>query len=470
MFDRLLPHISPTTLNIVCVCLLAMIHTVAGQSSTELTTSDTTDTLTHITYDYKSIRGIDQAEQCTGHGLLKALDYGLLVPRKTIDLLLTSAGFSAVLIDEKKIIRKFEDVFYIYDQKLGWYPVVNYVTGFSKGYGISLFYNDGYFSTKIKTAYSNRNNWRTKLETSYTFFLSNYLWKTNLSLRARRDDDNRFYGIGPNPQSDERSPFQNSSSEEFGVFYQRRLEAELSLGFRPSPDWELFFSTTFRQRRISDPGRGDASDIGQVFDINQLSGFASSNRKIYNELALRYDNRENLRQALPGIRSETYVATSVGLGGDRSRLFQGGSDLTLFIPVIFERRLLVTRSVVNFLINLNDRQDIAFVDYPQTPAFRGISSRAFLRSDQISWLNSLEYQWPLTYHLRSHIFTDYLLVAPDAVSFQLKGAPWAVGWGMDVHNPYTELARFYLSYGSEGFFARVSVGFSSRYKDRSDWR
>ena len=470
MFDSTFHHIFQLIKTLFCLCLVLAGQQASGQLLLPAVIADSSLTASDSAYSYKSVRGIEQAEQCRGHALLHAIDYGLLLPRKTFDLLLTSAGFSAVLIDEKKIIRKFEDIFYIYDKKLGWYPVVNYLTGFSKGYGLSLFYNDGYFSSKIKTAYSNRNNWRTKLETSYTFFLHNYLWKTALSLRARRDDDNRFYGIGPDPQSDSRSPFQGNTDQEFGVFYQRRIEAEFSLGFRASPDWELFFSTTFRQRRISDPGRDNSQDIAAVFDISKLAGFARNNRKIYNELSLRFDNRENLRQAQPGIRNETYAATSVGLGGDRSRFFQGGTDLTVFLPVIFDRRLLITRSVFDLLVNLNDRQDIAFVDYPQHPAFRGISSRAFLRSDQVSWLNSLEYQWPLTYHLRSHVFADYMLVAEDASSFQFRGAPWAIGWGMDVHNPYTELARFYLSYGSEGFFARVSVGFSSRYKDRSDWR
>ena len=121
-------------------------------------------------YDYQTVRGLNRIPQKPSQHWRLGLHYLLFIPRTAVDLVLTSAGYSAVVLDEENVIKAFEDIFYLYDKKLGWYPVLSYVSGFSKGFGLSFFYRETYFSAALKGAYSSRDNWRTKFQMSHTFF------------------------------------------------------------------------------------------------------------------------------------------------------------------------------------------------------------------------------------------------------------------------------------------------------------
>ena len=172
----------------------------------------------------------------------------------------------------------------------------------------------------------------------------------------------------------------------------------------------------------------------------------------------------------PGLRAEVFAGQKLGTLNDSGNLLISGFDVTAFINVIHKGRFLIPRTVLTAIVQTDEDVRIAFVDYPRHPAFRGISSKALLRNDNYSVLNSLEYQWPLTYNLKANLFFDHLMVGHTLDKITLREAPWVAGFGLEAHNPYSELTRIYVGYGSQGIVVKATFGFSSRYKDRTDWR
>ncbi|MFQ5752472.1 MAG: hypothetical protein ACE5HI_10785, partial [bacterium] len=193
-------------------------------------------------------------------------------------------------------------------------------------------------------------------------------------------------------------------------------------------------------------------------------------QQIYNEIAARYDTRKYRGQISPGVRVEGYAGLSIGVASDDRRFSRTGVDAALYIPVIKQTRLIVPRVIFDLVDNLNDAVPISFAEYPRQLAFRGISSTNLLRSDKISLLSSLEYQWPLTYNLGGHLFVDNLVVSDSFDNLTLANTPYAYGFGIDLHGADSELARFTISNGSEGLRFFLTVGLSNHTSDRTKWQ
>ena len=427
------------------------------------------DSLTQ-SLNYKEIRGIERAATPAFYTPRKVLHAIFWLPRFTIDAMLRSTAFSAVFIDEKRIFKKFEDFFYLYEDKLAWFPVLNIVSGSPRGLGVNLTYHSHYFTSQAKGVYNNNDIWGLKGALSYIFFRHNYFWQFDVETRLETDDNFRFYGIGPDPQNDPRSYFLPDTDAERGIYAQRRLHLHANIGVRTSSNLEYFYSIFYQKRTVRNPAGTAADNFSKVFDTDSLPGSFFKSKKIYNELSFRFDNRESLKIIEPGARIEGYGGLAFGLKNDKDRLFRAGLDAMVFLPVFRQNRLLVPRIVFDMVENLNDRNDIAFVEYPRHQEFRGASSKSLLRSDKYKMTASLEYQWPLAYYLNGHLFYDYLTVAPKPGEFFTGKPPWAAGFGIDFHTAYSEVARLFFSYGSEGLFFKLDVGLSSLNKDRSDWK
>lgn len=421
-------------------------------------------------YDYTRVRGVEREGRRPINTVRKALNALLWPPRVVVDGVLRTASFSAVFIDEKRIIRKFEDFFYLFEDQVGWFPVLNVVSGSPRGVGASLFYQKDYFSSEIKSIYANNDIWGLKGEISYIFFSNRYFWQIDLEARLENDDDFRFFGIGPAPARDPRSRFLPGVNQERGEYAQRRILLLLNLGVRPAGDWEIFWTNWYQKRTIHDPAGDSPTHFSNVFDTANLPGSFFKSKKLYSEVSVRFDNRESVKIFGPGSRVEGYAGIAMGLKSDIDRLFRAGVDAMQFIPVLRQNRLLVPRLIVDMVQEVTGRREIAFPDYPRHLAFRGARSKKILRSDKLMLQPSLEYQWPLAFYLGGHLFFDYLMVAPTASKFTTRNAPWAAGLGIDFHSRLSEVARLLVSYGSEGLFFKVDVGLSSLNKDRSNWK
>lgn len=462
-----------TTLRfLACIFLLAILTGLSRPAAAQGAAADSAaaDSLEAGDYTYRSVRGFERNEHQAGSAFRKTVNALLWPPRALIDLTLTSAGFSAVLIDEKKIIKKFEDIFYLYDHKFGWFPVLNIVTGNPRGLGLSFFYREKYFGAGVKGAFSNSDIWGIKGELNHVFFKYRYFWNLELIGRLQNDDNFRFYGIGADPQNDPRSQFRPDGDAEYGVYSQRRAVINFNLGVRPAGDWEFFFSSFYQKRTVRNPADAGIANIDDIFLSDSLPGAQIKSKKLYNELSFRFDNRPNLSIISPGARIEGYAGLSVGFKNDNERLLRSGFDLSAYIPVLRRNRVIIPRIVFDMVEDLGDGEQIAFVEYPRHLSFRGVNDKTLLRSDNYMMVPSLEYQWPLTYHISAHLFADYLMVSDTPLGFDTANAPWAVGFGMAAHTRFSELMRMNIAYGSEGIFLKFSFGLSFLYKDRSDWK
>ncbi len=113
---------------------------------------------------------------------------------------------------------------------------------------------------------------------------------------------------------------------------------------------------------------------------------------------------------------------------------------------------------------------ISFADYPRQPTFRGVSSKTLLRTDEISLVPSVEYQWPITFNIGGHLFIDYLIVADSFNKITFSNSPYAYGIGFDLQVSNREVARFSVASGSEGLRIDFSLGFTLHTNDRTKWQ
>jgi len=374
-------------------------------------------------------------------------------------------GYSAGILGDPELIAQVEDFFYIVDDKLGWYPGVVFSSGLTPLYGLNLFYKAGSGHATWDGAYNNDDQWRTGVELSYM----RPSWNTVLSGRIERDNDQVFFGIGTDPINDVRSFFLPDASAGQGNFFQRRAYVRLETSLRFAEFWDLVYTTALQRRQIKEPATG-TKRLSAVFDVASLPGGQETINQSYNELALRFDTRQDDKRITPGVFLESYSGLSEGLGNDAMRLWRVGGEADIFVPIIRQNRFLVPRLLIDGIINLNDGTPIPFTEYPRHPLFRGVSSRKIIRADRWSLQSSLEYQWPLTPTFLGHLFTDYLMVGHDPSDFSTKDAVWAAGLGILLHQDQADLGEVQITTGSEGIRLLLSVGFATNSGRRLDIR
>jgi hypothetical protein len=251
---------------------------------------------------------------------------------------------------------------------------------------------------------------------------------------------------------------------DYGIYLQQRGQLVFIAGLRPQPHWELFL-TSFYQRRHVEDAAGKYGHLGGTFELESLAGVGEVYKQWYNEISIRYDTRDFTKYVSAGSKIEGYLGYSSGY----SRLIRSGLDLMFYLPVLQHNRVLIPRIVFDMISIVNQGRPIPFTEYPRQPSFRGISKRTMLRTDLISFVPSLEYQWPLSFNLGGHLFLDMLIVSSAHGGTHLRKAPWALGLGIDFHMIDGELARGQVAAGSEGIRFSLSVGLNPRLGNRSNW-
>ncbi|RMH95532.1 MAG: hypothetical protein D6681_12910 [Calditrichaeota bacterium] len=396
----------------------------------------------------------------------------LFLPRITLDGLMYSTGYGAHLIDDTRFVEKIQDFLYLYKRRIGFYPIATFSSGTKIATGLTLFYRQRPFGAAVGAYYHGRSLWGVRFNGLYSLRKGDTVWQFRFSGKIKKRSDYEFHGLGPNPHQDPRNAFR-SGGKDFGLFAQRLVRIQISLGLRPARRWEIFYTGMYQERRISLPHNPDPANLDQVFDLRQLPGApgnAPRHRQIYQELTVRFDTRKYRGQISPGIRLEGYGGISTGISSSRFRFLRDGVDAALYIPVLKQTRLIVPRIIFDQVINLRPEEPIPFTEYPRQPAFRGVSTRTLLRSDEISLLPSVEYQWPLGFSLRAHLFVDYLIVGDAFSRLTLNDAPYAYGFAIDLHGVDSETARISIANGSEGIRVLFTVGLSHHSSDRTQWQ
>lgn len=413
--------------------------------------------------EHMFIRGIERNEKRRSDTIRHVINAGLFIPRHAIDGLLYPVSYGIGHADE------IEDILFFFDDKLGWYPLLESASGFSPLYGLKVRYNDERFGVSLRGRYASGERWESKAKMSYSHETDGAAWEIGLAAFIEQDDNRDFFGIGSDPMNDPRSFFISPNADfDNGAYFQRRENIQLTFSLRPSAKWKLLFTNFYQKRTITDPSE-ERQRIGVVFDLSKLPGAQEPAKQIYNEISARFDTRKYKGQPSKGLSLEGYAGLSSGIDGDESQFFRTGVDLAAYIPVIKQNRLIIPRIVFDMLENINNDVPIAFTEYPRQLTFRGVSTRTLLRSDNLSFVPSLEYQWPLVYNASGHIFADYLVVAEELGDLSFSDSVWAVGFGIDIHSIDSRLARLEFSSGSEGFRFNLSIGQSQATNDRNYW-
>ncbi|MFC1509011.1 hypothetical protein ACFL60_04895 [Candidatus Omnitrophota bacterium] len=466
------------TLNVFFVCMALVVTcsdgTASAQQASNSSTGITTpaDTLETAEQVYMHMRGLEQKKSFGDETLRSVTNNVLYIPRKIVRGVFVSAGHGAYLIDESKIIDKASDFIYLYERRIGWYPVIAYSASSGIAGGAKLFYNNMPIGSSLGGYYGQNGLWQVKFNAVHSGLLGKYVWRLKFTGKIKNRENLKFYGIGSNPENDSRNAYNPGREEDYGLFAQRLSRLQLVSGIRPAEHWELFYTVFYQKRDLSVPDDNDNENIDKTFDVTLIPGIqngAGTDRLVYNEIAARYDTRRYRGQISPGVRVEGYVGISEGVGNSTSRFLRSGLDTAFYIPVIKKNRLIVPRIVFDTVENIHDEADVTFTDYPRQPSFRGTSSRSLLRNDNISVVPSLEYQWPLSFSIRGHVFMDYLLVSDTFESLTFSQAPYAYGFGVDFHGFENELARITVSHGSEGVRVQLTVGLKGHDNDRTEW-
>ncbi len=413
-----------------------------------------------------SLRGAEQEETKFLDPLGTTVSAITYIPRKIADGALYVTGHTAAKLSDKDFIERVKDILYLYDNKILWYPIVEYSSGFRPVYGAGIQYKEEGLRLGAKATQFDSNYWSYSVRPSYQFYTPLGEWKNSVLAVMEKKDDRRFYGLGADPHNDSRNVFVGTN--DYGVYTEsrRKLQWESSL-YRPDRSLGVTYLGYYQRRSFEDHGRG-INDVREVFDHSQIPGFDAPVKQLYNELAIEFDTRDQKKILAPGFRSEIYSGISAGLGKHNANLFRAGFDTAAFIPVVMEDRLLVPRVVADMVEDTNG-EAIPFSEYPRHHSFRGVSNREIIRSERVSLVPSIEYQWPLSHMFSGHIFFDTLFVGPRMGGIRWHEGLWAAGIGTDFHLFKNELARTELAFGSEGVQVTMRIGAPLKTNHRKDW-
>ncbi len=441
-----------------------------SQTTTKKVTQDSVQTIQDI---YLHTRGLQYDKKDGDETFRKIANSALFLPRICIDGLLYSFGSGANYVEESNIILRAENFLYFYNKTLGWYPKIKYSSDYKLAVGAAVFYKHSNMKYSIGAYYANRNYWDAKISSVYIFRNNGVLYNINLSGQTGAIEEMKFYGYGHNPLQDSRNAILNPNKK-YGTFNQERSKIQLVTGAQISSLWEFFYTAFYSKRKLLIPDPNKTNTLVNVFDLETLPGIINQSNleteQLYNEFSCRFDTRSNVKELSPGIRLEGYWGYATGMNMDKSQFIRTGFDAAFYIPVILRNRLIVPRILFDSVHNQNENFAIPFTEYMRQPAFRGVSSRHLLRTDNYSMVTSLEYQWPLTQHFRGHIFYDMLLVSQELKSLTLHQNPYAIGIGFDLNQSHSEISRVSLTTGSEGFRFILTMGLSETNSYRSNWK
>ena len=166
--------------------------------------------------EHMFIRGIERHEKRRGDTIRHVVNAGLFIPRHAIDGLLYPVSFGIGHADE------IEDVLFFFDDRLGWYPLLEAASGFSPIYGLKTFYKGDQFGVSLKGKYASGERWETKAKMSYSHETDRAAWEVDLAGFIEKDDSRDFFGIGSDPMNDPRSFFLPNTDFDNGAYFQRR--------------------------------------------------------------------------------------------------------------------------------------------------------------------------------------------------------------------------------------------------------
>ena len=212
----------------------------------------------------------------------------------------------------------------------------------------------------------------------------------------------------------------------------------------------------------------DGQALTEVFEPTPPIAGAARTRVVYTELALRAGTRKRWDGADPGAQAELYGGYGAGIDGQvprpaddtDARYVGAGGRALAFIPILKPINTLSPRIVIDTVTPLS--ATLPFTLLAEQPDFRGFD----IRRDHDSMVISLDYRWVVMRYLATSIFVDAATLAPTIGKLFMTAPRFAAGFGFDVFNAKTELARFAVAGSGDGIRVFASFGYTVASGDR----
>ena len=91
--------------------------------------------------EQNNARGVVSEESYAFDGLRRTADAGLYVPRQILNGSLYAVGKTAAALSDPDFIERVEDILWIYERDLAWFPVVDYASHARFVYGGGIYYH-----------------------------------------------------------------------------------------------------------------------------------------------------------------------------------------------------------------------------------------------------------------------------------------------------------------------------------------
>lgn len=415
-----------------------------------------------------SVRNTEQQEKFTSDYFRYAANGIFYLPRHLTNLVLLGGEKTTATLSDPDFIEKVEDILYLYKRELAWFPIAFYSPSYKFYYGGGIYYSNPRLQTLARVALNDSDYWSLNYKTTYNVYMKNMRLESSFLFLWEKSDDMRYYGLGPDPKKDDRNKFISHSDQDYGTFTEKRRKLQWSTALHPAENWGFRYLGYYQRRSFEDSG--DEENLRDVFDVSTIPGFSRGApvSQIYNELSVFIDTRSKKKIISPGWRSEIYGGISSGLGNNKTNLVRSGLDAAAFIPVVRKDRIITPRVVLDWTDAIND-QPIPFTEYPRQQTFRGTYDHELIRSDKVSVVPSIEYQWPLSHMLSAHLFFDYLAVGPSLGQIGWEDGLWAGGFGINFHYFDNEFGKIEFAAGTEGLLMTLSFGTPIHKNSRSEW-
>jgi hypothetical protein len=251
-----------------------------------------------------------------------------------------------------------------------------------------------------------------------------------------------YGGVGPDPASDPRNHFSPTTTGRVGLYAQTRARLIGSAAVRLGENVELLGSASQQIRYLDDAPDAGANALSKVFVPGSVDGANARSRRLYSEIALRFDNRESRSAPVPGALFETYGGISQSTDDRDNQHLAYGARIAGYLRVYRSTNILTPRLGIDAIAPLGGR--IGFTELRSERDFRGGDSRV----DRHAAIASLDYRWAVSGAFAARLFTDATTVAPRFAALRPNQAVFAFGIGLDLYTPTTEIGRLALAIDS----------------------
>ncbi|HUS67545.1 MAG TPA: BamA/TamA family outer membrane protein [Kofleriaceae bacterium] len=277
------------------------------------------------------------------------------------------------------------------------------------------------------------------------------------------DHDLKFFGLGNEARLDDKRLVRDETllaSAEMDLF---RLP---SYGINDVGGRVLFGYRRTQLGPGEDSGPMPTPPLGEPGDTVEPTGdFGRTSDWALGQLSLFYDSRDTVARTTRGVLLEVEPSVTAGVNRADLGAATGKAEVTVFVPVLPLRRVLVARLGAAAVAPLTSEDQVPLADYvllDRRHGLRGYTSGRF--RDRYGWWSTLEYRYPIYEFqdsgvaLSPALFVDAGRVASRPREMFESKVRWDVGAGLRLEHETAVILLIELGVSPEGTELGFTVG------------